>query len=198
MKIPSPPWADLRAFDGGERAEMVAALHGEGVALGDRSKLRRLVDETFGDVHDAPGEAGSIREHSAVRSDGLRRAQDTDSGEAQSAGTGGGGGSSMDTVALALTAVLGILSYLMQAKIQRDAERTEKAREQAHSDNVRAEARAAQLLARVQNQMQYYVRPLIQSHVSLSAFTDHFRRIYPYGSGSTAMTPSVVSLQPLV
>ena len=100
--------------------------------------------------------------------------------------------------ALALTAVLGILSYLMQAKIQRDAERTEKAREQAHSDNVRAEARAAQLLARVQNQMQHYVRPLIQSHVSLSAFTDHFRHIYPYGSGSTAMTPSVVSLQPLV
>ena len=191
--------ANPRAFDGGERAEMAAALQGEGVALGDRSKLRRLVDETLG-LYDPPGKGG-IRD-STAQSDGLRRAQDTDCSEAQSVGMGGEGpaqgGSSMDTIALALTAVLGILSYLMQAKIQRDAERTEKAREQAHSDNVRAEARAAQLLARVQNQMQHYVRPLIQSHVSLSAFTDHFRRIYPYGSGSTAMTPSVVSLQPLV
>ena len=158
MNMPSPPWADLRAFDGGERAEMVLTLQGEGVALGDRSKLRRLVDETFG-VHDAPGEAGGIREHSTVRSDGLRRAQDTGCGEAQSAGTGGEGGSSMDTVALALTAVLGIVSYLMQAKIQRDAEKTERASEQAHSDNVRAEAQAGQLLARVQNQMQRFVTP---------------------------------------
>ena len=75
----------------------------------------------------------------------------------------------MDTVALALTAVLGILSYLMQAKIQRDAEKTEKASEQAHSDNVRAEARAGKLLARVQDQMQHYARPLTYAHVSLAA-----------------------------
>ena len=172
MNMPSPPWADLRAFDGGERAEMVLTLQGEGVALGDRSKLRRLVDETFGgDVHDSPGEAGGIREHSTAQSDGLRRAQDTDCGEARSAGTGGEGGSSMDTIALALTAVLGILSYLMQAKIQRDAERTERASEQAHSDNVRAEAQAGQLLARVQNQMQHFVRPLSFLQVSLPTTT---------------------------
>jgi hypothetical protein len=150
---------------------MAAALQGEGVALGDRSKLRRLVDETLGrqPLRDPPVEGGV--HDSAVQPDGLRRAQETDCSGAQSAGKGDEGGSSMDTVALALTAVLGILSYLMQAKIQRDAEKTEKASEQAHSDNVRAEARAGKLLARVQDQMQHYARPLTYAHVSLAALS---------------------------
>jgi hypothetical protein len=56
----------------------------------------------------------------------------------------------MDSVALAIAALLGIVSYLVQAKISRDAERSHKDSDRAHADNARAEGKAEKLLARVQ------------------------------------------------
>ena len=40
--------ADLRGFDGPERQELSDLLRKEGVGLGDRSKLRRLVTTSHG------------------------------------------------------------------------------------------------------------------------------------------------------
>ena len=37
--------ADLRAFDSQERAEMSELMKAEGLALSDRSKLRRMIDQ---------------------------------------------------------------------------------------------------------------------------------------------------------
>ena len=56
----------------------------------------------------------------------------------------------MDSIALAVTALLGIVSYFVQAKIARDAERSQKDSARAHADNARAEDKAEKLLARVQ------------------------------------------------
>jgi hypothetical protein len=56
----------------------------------------------------------------------------------------------IDSIALAVTALLGIISYLVQAKISWDAERLQKDSERAHVDNARAESNAKKLLARVQ------------------------------------------------
>jgi hypothetical protein len=56
----------------------------------------------------------------------------------------------MDSIALAVTALLGIVSYLVQAKISRDAERLQKDSDRAHADNARAEGKAEKLLVRVQ------------------------------------------------
>jgi hypothetical protein len=56
----------------------------------------------------------------------------------------------MDSIALAVTALLGIVSYLVQAKISRDAERSQKDSDRVHADNARAEGKAEKLLARVQ------------------------------------------------
>ena len=56
----------------------------------------------------------------------------------------------MDSIALAITALLGIASYFVQAKISRDAERSQKDSDRAYADNARAEGKAEKLLARVQ------------------------------------------------
>ena len=56
----------------------------------------------------------------------------------------------MDSIALAVTALLGIVSYLVQTKISRDAERSQKDSDRAHADNARAEGKAEKLLVRVQ------------------------------------------------
>ena len=57
---------------------------------------------------------------------------------------------SIDSIALAVTALLGIASYFVQAKISRDAERSQKDSDRAHADNARAEGKAEKLLVRVQ------------------------------------------------
>ena len=56
----------------------------------------------------------------------------------------------MDSIALAVTALLGIVSYLVQAKISGDAERSQKDSDRAHADIARAEGKAEKLLVRVQ------------------------------------------------
>ena len=61
-----------------------------------------------------------------------------------------GSSGSTDSIALAVTALLGIASYLVQAKISRDAERSQKDSDRAHADNARAEGKAKKLLVRVQ------------------------------------------------
>ena len=45
----------------------------------------------------------------------------------------------MDSIALAVTALLGIVSYFVHAKISRDAEKSHKDSDRAHADNARAE-----------------------------------------------------------
>ena len=82
---------------------------------------------------------------------------------------------SMDSIALAITALLGIASYVVQAKISRDAEKNGTEVEQRRTDAVRAENKVDALLARVQAQQEQYVQPLKNAQVDRT----HSRRPQP-------------------
>ena len=70
---------------------------------------------------------------------------------------------SMDSIALAVTALLGIVSYFVQAKLSRDAERSQKESDRTHADIVRVEANTENQLTRVQTQMERFVQPFSAS-----------------------------------
>jgi hypothetical protein len=91
--------ADLEAFDADERAEMFAALRGEGVALADRSKLRRLA-------------SGGGAQPVFIGNSSSRRSAQTSSEEGSV--EEGSGGASLEAMAIAVTALLGIVSYVVQ------------------------------------------------------------------------------------
>ena len=83
--------ADLRGFDGPERQELSDVLRGEGVGLGDRSKLRRLAtvtvdrnleDDTVRVSRRALQQADPGREESATNAQ-LKKQQGDHAGAAQ-------------------------------------------------------------------------------------------------------------------
>jgi hypothetical protein len=127
---------DIRMLDIGERAEMFASLQAMDVGLGSRAKLRRLADAPSATVEQSADGLENANWASIQPEPTPRRLQQS--------------GGSMDSIALAITALLGIVSYLVQAKISRDAERSQKDSDRAHADNARAEGKAEKLLARVQ------------------------------------------------
>ena len=129
---------DIRMLDIGERAEMFASLQGMDVGLGSRAKLRRLADAPSATVERS--------------TEGLEQDADWVYPRAQATVTRRQlqSGGSMDSIALAMTALLGIVSYFVQAKISRDAERSQKDSDRAYAVNARAEGKAEKLLARVQ------------------------------------------------
>jgi hypothetical protein len=132
---------DIRMLNIGERAEMFASLRGMDVGLGSRAKLRRLADAPSATVERS---TEGLEQDADWASRPSPRAQATVTRrQLQSGG-------SMDSIALAVTALLGIASYLVQAKISRDVERSQKDSDRAHVDNARAEGKAEKLLARVQ------------------------------------------------
>ena len=128
---------DIRMLDTGERAEMFASLQAMDVGLGSRAKLRWLAYASSATVERSTGGL----EHTNWVSTQLQ--EPTPRQLQQSAG-------SMDSIALALTALLGIASYFVQAKISRDAERSQKDSDRAYAVNARVEGKAEKLLARVQ------------------------------------------------
>jgi hypothetical protein len=130
---------DIRILDTGERAEMFASLQAMDVGLGSRAKLRRLACASTATVEESPGGL----EHTDWASTQRHQPEPTRQLQQQSGG-------SMDSIALVVTALLGIASYLVQAKISRDAERSQKDSDRAHADNTRAENKAEKLLVRVQ------------------------------------------------
>ena len=86
-------------LDTGERAEMFASLRGMDVGLGSRAKLWRLADIQLSSVLQTAN-------WSFAQPETMRRQLQQ-----------GSGGGSMDSIALVVTALLGIASYLAQAKI---------------------------------------------------------------------------------
>jgi hypothetical protein len=60
------------------------------------------------------------------------------------------GNFSLETAAIAITALLGLGSYILQAKMQRDADTNPVEAEQRCDDNVHAQNKVERLLAREQ------------------------------------------------
>ena len=155
--------ADLRGFDSTERAELCDALRSEGVGLADRSKLRILA--TIPETPLWQTSALVSESRTQVHSTRAQFAEPTARASPRQLQESGG---SMDSIALAVTALLGIASYLVQTKISRDAERSQKESDRKHTDNARAEARAENQLARVMTQMERFVAPLNTLYVQMS------------------------------
>jgi hypothetical protein len=146
---------DILMLDAGERAEMFASLQAMDVGLGSRAKLRHLVDLS--------GRSGAVDTPRNNAEDTTMSAARASLHEAQAAGRQlqqESIGGSMDSFALAITALLGITSYLVDAKLSRDAKRLQKESDALRADNARAETKAEHLLSRVQGQMERFVAPL--------------------------------------
>jgi hypothetical protein len=125
---------DIMMLDIGERTEMFASLQARDGGMGSRAKLRWLADAPSATVERS--------------TEGLEQDADWVSTRAQAMATWWQlqSGGSMDFIALGMTALLGIASYLVQTKISRDAERSQKDSDRAHVDNARVEGKVEKLL----------------------------------------------------
>ena len=150
--------SDLRALQAEEWAEMMVGLVASGVSLGARAKLRRMVNEPLAPLFDG-ADAPEVwprtsswqegRPEAAMKqwTAGSRRLQDS--------------GISADSIALMATATLGILSFIVQARVSAN-EQTKQAqldREQAQRD--KDQAKAGKQLERVQDQMRLFINPML-------------------------------------
>ena len=104
---------DFAILNEGEREEMMSGLGAQGISLGDRSKARHHFGALQGDL---PGLAGAGDAHPWDRTtvySAPRRMQDS-----------GGGGTNFDTIAIALSVLVGAIGYMVQAWSTRRAERS--------------------------------------------------------------------------
>ena len=111
--------AELGQLDNAERAELVGAMQAVDVTLGDRFRLRRM---SAAEVEVLPG-VGSpecLEMRTAAAFSKQTRAL-------QAAGGGGGGGVSGDSIALMVTALLGVGSFIVQAVTEKRAARAAEA-----------------------------------------------------------------------
>ena len=136
---------DIRMLDAGERAEMFASLQAMDVGLGSRAKLRRLAYASSNAVH-----FRGNREDSHGIEDVRRQLQVSNPTGNDSKEKGDSPLVSGDTIALMMTAVLAIGSFIVQAKVAKDTDTTQRDIERAQKENTRAEGKAEKLLARVQ------------------------------------------------
>jgi hypothetical protein len=109
--------AELGQLNGLERAELVDAMQAVDVTLGDRFRLRLMSATEV-----LPGVVSSefLEMRCASAFNKATRAL-------QSAGGGGGGGVSGDSIALMLTALLGVGSFIVQAVTEKRAARSAEA-----------------------------------------------------------------------
>jgi hypothetical protein len=143
--------ADLREFDATERSELYETMRSDGVALADRSKLRRLAFPLAAapELVCIGSFTNSLTEEATTGSTARQLQQQS--------------GGSLESVALAITALLGMASYLVDAKLSRDAKQLQKESDALRADNARAETKVAHLLSRVQGQMEHFVQPFTSS-----------------------------------
>jgi hypothetical protein len=154
--------ADFAMLAEHERHEMMAALEEGGVCLGDRAKLRHHFGKltTDGSVSDEYHEAiemagaGALQPVSSIR---YRLQQEAAAGlaapvECSESGTSGAG-LSADTVALVVTALLGIGSFVLQGKLSKDAETAHRTSEHVQDEREKARLAATIQLDRVRLQV---------------------------------------------
>ena len=136
---------DIRLLNVPEQLELAESLRDAGVNLGSRSKLRRLSDsnhEERSGMHD-----GNTINISAEGKPSARRVQEEPSASA-GAEKREIDGPSMETLAIAVTALLSVGSYILQAKLARDAEKANKEQDRHLAGREKAATRAGLLLDR--------------------------------------------------
>ena len=167
--------ADIRLLDPEETAELRMELKQGGVTLSDRARIRRLSQRTinrpafeesdafFGLERPAPHLIPrASTPHASPPADGPERPR-----RLQQDGSGGISG---ETAALAVTGLLGVLSFVAQARASAAADRTQKDTEAARSV---AETQRQERVQQAQGQMirvgRWYGAPAANLHVCHSA-----------------------------
>jgi hypothetical protein len=135
---------DLRRLNELEQLELAECLKHAGVSLGSRSKLRSWAAADTTRV--ARGHSLDIP---TARAKIWRRVQDQPS----SAATSSGGGVSVETIAIAVTVLLGLASYILQAKLARDHIHSEKEHDRYIEGRDKEHRQAALQLDRVRSQL---------------------------------------------
>jgi hypothetical protein len=179
---------DIQMLDNGERAEMFASLQAMEVGLGSRAKLQWLA---FGCNHAVSFRRNGKDAHGILDQ---RQLQESN-GERDSKGEDVDPPSvSSDTIALMMTALLAIGSFMIQAKAAKDADTTQRDIERAQQESARVEAKATLLLERVRSQLADALYPMLANEVIYeSALLSLIRRrqgqlhrsLQPYRIGGT-------------
>jgi hypothetical protein len=152
---------DVRLLNAPEQLELVKSLRDAGISLGSRSKLRRLSDSVHYTSRDCRQVVSSVDEKapSDVRSSGQpvarSRLQERAAENFESSGL------SADTIALAVTAIIGIGSFVVQARVSKAADANQREIERAHAARDKEGALAAIQADRVRGQMTDALMPMI-------------------------------------
>jgi hypothetical protein len=146
--------AELGQLDSAERDELVGAMQAVDVTLGDRFRLRRM---SAAAVLPGVGSSECLEMRTAADFNKAARAL-------QSTGDGGGGGVSGDSIALMVTALLGVGSFIVQAVTEKRAARAAEALQRELDRELAGRESepniAAVQLDRVRLQMAECARPL--------------------------------------
>ena len=140
--------ADLREvllLDTEERKELSGALKAAGIPLGARARFRREVVGV--DVMSPTGERPSVRRAQSTENEGSPPAPASQ-------------GFSFEAAAITVTALMGVISYLLQAKLARDAERADNDRDRTTAERDKAIAAAEVQLDVTRSQMKDLYMPL--------------------------------------
>ena len=134
--------AELGQLDSVERAEFVDSMRGAGVPLGDRFRVRRMSDilRTSGQVHS---------DYSIFPASSSETKMDAFQGSSRALQSEGSSGVSGDSIALMVTALLGIGSFIVQAVTEKRAARAATAT-QKELDRELAAREASRNIAAVQ------------------------------------------------
>jgi hypothetical protein len=146
---------DLDLLDDWAVAELDTELKEGGASLGDRAKLRiRGVG--------SPSEFSVVvaQAHGGAEANTLQPRRAQVKNEVGDLKAESGSGLSADTLALVSTAVLGIATFVLQARVAKNAEETQQELQQARVEHERARELAAVQLVRVRAQMGEVYRPV--------------------------------------
>jgi hypothetical protein len=136
VKLDLADLGDVLLLNAEERDELKGALKVVGIPLGARSRFRRVVEDT-----------GFRRLPTDERSS-IRRVQ-----EEPTAAKKESGGFSFETLAIAVTALMGLISYALQAKLARDTEHSDKEHDRYLADREKDRVQADRLLERVRSSL---------------------------------------------
>jgi hypothetical protein len=135
---------------------MMVGLVASDVSLGVRAKLRRMVNGPLAAFNgaDVPvwqrkSSWQEDRQEDATQqwAAGPRRLQDS--------------GISTDSIALMATATLGILSFVVQARVSANEQRKQAELDRDQAQRDKDQAKAAKQLERVQDQMRFFINPML-------------------------------------
>jgi hypothetical protein len=161
-----PSVQDVRLLSMPEQLELADSLRDQGVNLGSRSKLRRLSEKLV-----EPGDEPALEETLHEKNDNEMRYRRSPPGSGRPEREGGqreqrrqlqsrGGDFSIEVAAIAVTGLIGMVGYAVQARSAQKASGAQASLGREAAEREKAEAKAGKQLDRVQLQTAEWVRPL--------------------------------------